>query len=160
MGMIILKTDNGTHAPDKWARATASHIIDISATAPETKIREAREFEAKLVAILQPHHATVQDGERMGLHRKGGVHYAVELDPSPHIGDPFDEIIAASKDYSFAAHFEKPETQDYIRRVLGSHFATAMHIERMWHADTNPHIAEGQAYKAVHHPGDLTVEDA
>ena len=55
--------------------------------------------------------------------------------------------VALAKGYSFEDFFKKSETQEKLRIVLGSHFATSMQDERAWHAGTNP-SAEGEVYRA------------
>ncbi len=152
MQVGVMITDGGPHPPEKWAEQTASQIIDIAATAPEAKLKEAREFREKIVAILTPHHAKVQDHER-GKLAASIERMATPLDPTPHIGEAVDAIIAAAKGLSFEAHFQQPETRAYLENLIGSHFATAMHIERSWHADRNPDHPHSKAFMAAHHPG-------
>lgn len=60
MRMWILVTDGGPHPPEKWAEVTASQVIDISSTAPESKLSEARAYERRIVGILTRHHANAQ----------------------------------------------------------------------------------------------------
>jgi hypothetical protein len=139
MQLGVLATDGGPHPPEKWAEATADQIIDIGSTAPQALLSEARTLRAKLVAILTPHHDRVQQHERGALAAKGDAHLETPLDPSPHIDDPVAEIVAAAKGTSFAAHFQRPEVQQYLRDLIGHHFASAMHIERQWH----PHRRQG-----------------
>jgi hypothetical protein len=147
-------TDGGPHPPEMWAEATADQIIDISAQAPESKLQEAREFRTKLVTILTGHHDMVQQHERGKLVERGAAHLTTEIDPSQHVDDPVADVVAASRGYSFEAHFAKPEVQDYLRQTIGNHFATAIHIERSWHADADPEHEASVAFRAAHHPGE------
>ncbi len=149
----VLVTDGGPHPPEKWAEVTASQIVDDIAThAPQTGVGESQEFRDKLVAILTPHHGRVQESERGALvHVPGRMQH--DLDPTPHLSDPLAEIVAAAQGHTFGAYFTRPETQEYLRRVIGTHFATAMQIERSWHADRNPNTPEARAFRATHHPG-------
>lgn len=135
MKVGVMITEGGPHPPEKWAEQTAEQIIDIVETAPEALLSEARAFRAQIVEILTVHHATVQETERNLLEASGAAHHAVPIDPSPHLADPVDAIIAAAQDKSFAEHFNKPETRAYLEQTIGSHFATAMHVERSWHRD-------------------------
>jgi len=152
MQVGVMITDGGPHPSEKWADQTASQIIDIAATAPESKLMEARAFREKIVEILTPHHAKVQEHER-GKLAASIEHMVTPLDPSEHIDEAVDAIIAAAKGLSFEAHFHKPETRAYLVNLIGSHFATAMHIERSWHADRNPDSEHAKAFRAAHHPG-------
>lgn len=150
----LMVTDGGPHSAEDWAEVTADQIIDIASTAPETRVQEALAFRSKLIGILTGHHGKVQESERSAIQSAGGDRLIAALDPSEHVEDPVKEIVAAAAGYSFADHFKKPETQGYLRRVLGSHFATSMNIEREWHARRNPAAAQSQAFLAQHHPGE------
>lgn len=152
--MHLLITNNGPHEPERWAEVTASQIIDISAQAPDAKLSEAKEFRDKLVTILSRHHGNVQEHERAQISIHGHARLMHDLDTDPHIADPVNEVIAASKGYSFESHFNKPETRTYLENLLSSHFASAMHIERSWHANRNSSAPEVKAFFATHHPGE------
>jgi len=146
MTVGVLVTDDGPHSPADWARATADQIVDISAEAEETKIREAERFRGQLVALLTHHHERVQSSESARL--ADSARYAEPLDPSEYVDVPVREIVDLASGYSFADHFANPETQQYLRDVLASHFATSMNIERRWHAHRNESEA-GIAYLAA-----------
>jgi hypothetical protein len=135
MQIGVMTTDHGPHPAEKWAEQTAAQIVQISETAPEAKLAEAREFQRKVTAALTGHHQLVQDRERDHLRTKGAARHADHLDPSEHLDDAIDAIVAAAKGTSFAAHFARPEVLGYLRQTVGGHFATAMHIERLWHGD-------------------------
>jgi hypothetical protein len=148
----VLVTDGGPHPPEAWAEVTADQIIDIAATAPDAKLAEARAFRKALVSILTGHHGKVQAHERGQIEAHGTERLSHDLDPTGHVSDPVDEIVEAAKGLSFEEHFQTPETREYLRRLVASHFATAMHIERAWHADRNPESEHAQAFRAAHHP--------
>ncbi len=140
----IMVTDGGPHPAEKWAQVTASQIVDIASTAPDVLLREAREFEAKLIQLLQRHHSLVQSHERSGLDTHGPERLATDIDTSSHLGGAAREIIALAKGTSFEAHFAKPEVAAYLERVIHEHFHHSMHVERQWYAGANsdhPHAA-------------------
>jgi hypothetical protein len=145
----VLVTDDGPHPPEEWARITASQIIDIASTTPETRLHEARAFETRVVEILTGHHALVQERERGGLKTEGPERLTNEIDTSDHVPDAVDDIMTAARGTSFASHFAKPEVRAYIERLLHEHFHHAMHIERQWHADAHPDHPHARAFKAA-----------
>lgn len=153
MRVGVLITNGGPHSPEDWAQVTAGQIIDIGSQSPAALLAEARAFEAKIIGVLARHHQLVQQQERGQLVAEGSARLAGALDPTGHIPDAVDDVIAASRDTSFASHFAKPDVRDYLERLIGGHFASSMHIERLWHADRNPEAAEAKAYKARFHGG-------
>lgn len=151
----ILVTDGASnHAPEKWAEATADQIVQILESAPETRVAEARDFRGKLIDILTGHHAKVQQHERGQIDEHGSARLGHALEPAQHVEDPVSEIVEAASGYSFADHFRAPQTQEYLRNVLSSHFGTSMHIERSLHADANPDAPEAREFRQIHHPAE------
>lgn len=136
-----------------WAEISADQIIDISARAPETKLSEATQFRQRLVELLTYHHSLVQERERDKLSKAGATHLRSELDQVPDVEDPVAEIVRLARGLSFEGHFANPQTQDYLRSLLASNFATVMHIERSLFADKNPRSRDAKAFRARHHPG-------
>lgn len=130
MQAILMITNGGAHAPDYWARVTASQIIKIGGQAPAATLRDAEKLEQKIIEILTPHHAKVQEHEKNAIASDGPACQA-----HLHVDDPVDEIIEAAQGSTFADHFNRPEVRDYLARVVHEHFRTSMDIERSWHAD-------------------------
>lgn len=153
MQVGVMITNGGPHPAEKWAQVTADQIIDIGSTAKGALLTEAHTFRTMIVQTLADHHTKVQTHERGQLESAGDDHLGTALDPTAHIAGAVDEIIEATKGTSFEAHFAQPHVREYLERVLGSHFATSMHIERSWHADRNPDGKNAQAFRAAHHPG-------
>jgi hypothetical protein len=60
-----------------------------------------------------------------------------------------DADTGAEKEVNLGEHFAKPEVQVALAGLIGSHFATAMDIERSWHADKNADHPEARAYRAA-----------
>jgi hypothetical protein len=148
MQVGVLITEGGPHPPEKWADVTAGQIIDISAQAQGPMLAEANEFRAKLVQLLTGHHDLVQQHERDRLEQHHDYMMA-PLDPTQHLDDPVEEIVRLSRGTSFQGHFAKPETQRYLRECLAHNFASAMHVERLWHCDQNTEHPHRVAYKAA-----------
>jgi len=150
--MQIMITDGGPHPPDKWAQVTTQTILDdITANAPQTGVGEAQDFRRALEELLTDHHGAVQSHERRAL-EADMAHLATPLDPAPHLERTVQAIVALARQCSFAGYFERPETQEYLRRTIGTHFATAMHVERAWRADRgeDEHAA---AFRRQYHSG-------
>jgi hypothetical protein len=149
MQVGVLITDGGVHPPETWAEVTANQIIDISRTAKGALLEEAEGFRSRIVQALVGYHRLVQEYEREQL-SKDDRHMLSKLDPTPHIDDPVEDIVRLGRGTSFAQHLAKPETQDYLRRLVGGHFCTVMHIERLAHADQNKDHPHRRTYKEMH----------
>lgn len=71
MKISLLITDNGPHTAEKWADATATHIVDIADhVAGETR-GAAVKLQAAVIDILLGRHTTVQTGERAKIAEVG-----------------------------------------------------------------------------------------
>lgn len=150
--MYVMITDGGPHAPEKWAAITAQQIIEeIEQNAPQVGIGEAREFRAELTKLFTGHHEAVQESERAAIARLDDrlMH---PLEPGEILDSVIGEVVSLASRHSFAAYFVRPQTQEYLRHVIGHHFATSMFIERSWHADRNPATEAARAFRARHYP--------
>ncbi len=155
MSTGILVTNGGPHSADRWAEATASHIVDIADHIAGEKRGAAIRLQAAIIDILTTHHTTVQVGERNVLQNVGHSRLCAPLNPIDHVSidQIVSEIIAAANGTPWAAEFNDPEAAIHLRAVLHQHFATSMHIERSWHADRNPNIPEAMQFRATHNLG-------
>lgn len=144
--MRLLVTNGGPHPADKWAAITAHQIgdliqIDEHSASPEAVA--ARIAKPKLMTAiteaLAGHHHAVQKHERGKIDEHGHERLSHSLDAREHVPATLDEafrdVMLCTKDSAFKAHFDQAHVQDVVRGILGSHFATSMHIERSWHAD-------------------------
>lgn len=147
----VLATDGGPHSAEKWAGATASQIIQIGADASGKQAAEARRLELQVLDILEKAHADLQAYERKRLTRDGTERLGFDIVPEKHMDDPVALILAAAAASPFAEHFAREEVQAYVRSVVGSHFATSIHIERSWKADANPDCDRAREFRAKHH---------
>lgn len=147
--MFLMVTDGGPHPPEKWAALTASQVIEIASTASGALLSEARTFQAKVEAVLVAHHRLVQDHERDALASEGPDRLATDIDTSGHLPDAVDDVIAAARGTSFAAHFAKPETRAYLEELLHNHFHQSMWIERSQIADATPDHLMAKCFRAV-----------
>ena len=131
----VLVTEGGPHSADKWATITVDQIVRVGPNAtPETR-STAEALKAKLRVIVEQLHQAVMDDERTLLDYDGDGRLGSPLDPTEFREDAVAAVVAATKDSPWAAHFEKPEVQDYLGRLLMQHFSSIMDIERSWHAD-------------------------
>jgi hypothetical protein len=120
--------------------------------------RERRDLRTKIQAILEGHHAKVQEAERGKLATEGHERLKGAIDPTEHPLDQMaDDIVAATDGMAIIGpHFHKPEVRKAIVSRLGNHFATSMGEERSWHADRNQDHPVARAYRAArtaHGPG-------
>lgn len=144
----ILVTDNGPHPPEKWAMTTAEMLVDIDPTNMDgPRLMQAQKLQLAVAEALVPHHTMVQSDEKSNI-AANADHISTPHDVEQYLDRAVDDIVAASRDTLWAAHFAEPDVQSAIKQTLRSHFATAQHIERLWHADRNPSCEVAQQYKA------------
>lgn len=153
MQVGILKTDGGTHPADKWAWATATHLVSVDPNADALIQRNAATLQLRIAEALEGHHGAVQKQERAGLRQNGDDHLATAIDPLPFVEQALADIVAVAKGSRWEPQFNDPAIQDQMRAVLATHFATSQHIERSWHAGRSPDGPNARAFLAAHHPG-------
>jgi hypothetical protein len=138
MQVSVLTTDNGTHSPEKWAMATAGMIFPYDPATVGEHLIAAQKLQLAIAEALVPHHEDVQTAERDQLEADAAACYEAGQSIDHHLDPAIEKVMAAAEGTPWEEHFAKPEVQDAVRQVLGSHFATAQHIERAHHAETNP----------------------
>lgn len=175
MQVGILKTDGGPHPAEKWAFATATHLVLVSPNADSLLQRDAFLLQMKVADAIEKHYTELQKVEADALALHGDDHLATPIDPTPYIDAALADVVAAAKGSKWEKHFQSterkphesnaflapneeplepyPSVQDVMRTVLATHFATAMHVHRSWHVDKNPDGKNAKAFTAAHHPG-------
>lgn len=162
--MQILVTNGGPHPADKWAAASAAAICNLividdnSASEAAVAARLAKpKLESAIVDALMGHHHEVQKHERAQLDKHGHERLSHSLDPRDHVPKTLNaamKAVGACFDASpFKAHFAQAHVQEAIAGMLGSHFASAMQIERSWHADGHV-VIDGRPVKNHRHDPD------
>jgi hypothetical protein len=163
MQVGVMTTNGGPHPADKWALTTTGQIMQAVFSKPAAETAGARKFEIALLDILAPHHEHVQKHERGKIEEHGITRLSHPIDPREHCAAVVADIAAAALKagsvvvpdpdrpgetitVDLGAHFAKPEVQAALAGLIGSHFASAMDIERSWHADRNAHHDEAKAY--------------
>lgn len=147
----ILITNGGAHEPSKWAEVTASSIIDLIEIDPSADRKYStakRKCEIALLDVLEEHHGRVQASEKTKL-QASAARFAEAIDPSEHLEEATKAAVAVFAGTEFQDHFDKGEVQEVVASIIAGHMASIQDIERQWHADRNPSIAAGQAYKAA-----------
>jgi hypothetical protein len=125
----VLVTDNGKHPASKWAELAANDIIEISAQAPDTLMREAMLFRAALVAKLTEDHQKMMDHEQ-DLIKKGKHSLDLPYETEDHACKVVEDICKLAKGTSFAKHFDKPEVHAHLEFVCNRYFKSAKLVER------------------------------
>jgi hypothetical protein len=131
--MEFMATNGGPHPPRQWALITAGQIIQIAATAQGAQADAARDLQARLVDVLESFFNVAQENERAALAEHGDRLLEQPLDPTGYLDAAVGAVVDAI-DPQFRDHFAQPHVRDYLRILLGQHFATSMNIERQWHA--------------------------
>lgn len=148
----VLVSNGGPHAAGAWAEVSAAMIVDLIDIAPSADRKfstQKRISEIKLIELLEDHHATVQASERSKLLTGDAQRFTEKLDPSEHLADAVAAVVGVFSGTEFAEHFQSSDAQAAVASILAGHMASIQDIERQWHADRNPSIPEGQAYKAA-----------
>jgi hypothetical protein len=122
----VMATSGGPHPPDLWARITAAHIIQVASSATD----QARDLQARVISILEHVYHRIQEDERTALAEHEEPR---PIDPLPYIRLAIVTLMQRIGT-PFQAHFEQPRVQNYLHNMLGQHFATAIDVERKWHA--------------------------
>lgn len=165
----VLITDGGPHPAEKWAEATASHIVDIAEHVGGARRGAAVKLQAAVIDILEGHHHTIQNGERGKIKEHKLDRLTHDIDPEHHLSvdEVVAEIVAAAAGTPWEADFNYPgqvESVDpdgthhpainsmaqNLKELLTQHFATSIHVERSWHADRNPGTEQATAFHAKH----------
>lgn len=159
MKVGILTTNGGPHPAEKWAEQTAAQIVDVIQIEPNSLAFDAltnqkNAFETEIAAALTDTHETVQQHEKAAINEHGFARLSHDITPEEtHINEAVGHVQAIADTKLFGPHFHKPEVVEFLRHTIGSHFATAKHIERSWHADRNIHAPEAQEFKNKYHSG-------
>ena len=137
----MMITSEGKHPASKWADLAADEIIEISAEAPETKIREANEFRAKLVQAMTGHHQYMMNHEQAQI--KAGKHdLDLPYETEDYADKVVDEICGLAKGTSFEAHFAQPHVRAHLTEVCNRNFKSAKLVERHhFHSERAPKTA-------------------
>lgn len=166
--MRLMITDGGPHPADKWAAISAAEICDLividqKAISPEAAAARIAKpvLQSAIAAALMGHHAAVQKHERGAIEKHGHDRLSHSIDPRDHVpktlAEAVKDVALCAAESPFKAHFAQAAVTEAVRGILGSHFSSAMHIERSWHADghvivdgkptrnhrhdpTNPHV--------------------
>lgn len=134
----VLTTDHGTHSPEKWAMATAGMVFPYDPVTVGEHLIAAQKLQTQIAEALMPHHDVVQSYEKEQLSSDATARYEADHDVDHRTDLAVADAVSAAAGSPWAEHFAKVEVQNAMRDVIGSHFATAQHIERQHHAMHNP----------------------
>lgn len=137
----ILITNDGKHPASKWAELAADEIIDISAQAPTTLMREAMDFRAQLVDLLTDKIQYMMDFEQTQLNA-GKDELDLPYESGEQVDKLTDDICVLAKGTSFGDHFEKDDVHQYLKAVCEKFFQSAMLVERLYHHSEKAQAAE------------------
>jgi len=128
MNFKMMVTNEGKHPASKWAELAADDIVEISAQAPTTLMREAMAFRKGLVELLTHHHQVMIDHEMEEI--KNGVDLNAHYETEDHASNVVDLVCGLAKGSSFEAHFDQDHVKAHIEAVLNKYFKSAKLVER------------------------------
>jgi hypothetical protein len=148
--MHILATNDGPHPAEKWAHITTTEILSLieieHGAKPSAKI-DKMELEVKLLRVLSAGHQRMMNFEREAISHDGDVRLAAALHEPEIVNDVVSEIVKAAGSTMFSEHFRSNSVTAFLHEVVANHFASSIHIERLWHTDRNPGKEHCQLYR-------------
>lgn len=149
----VMVTDGGPHPADKWSAETAAEIMSYvkvadSADTPEAKLvrRNKPRLELDIADVLEDYHDNNIEAERAAIAEHGDERLLHDCAPvADGVSEAVNEVVAVALGYGepFGSAFDSENGRSIIGQAIKVHMATAMHIERGWHADRQ--MATGQA---------------
>lgn len=143
----ILVTNGGSHPPEKWAMTTAEQVFDIGSSVAGDRLIQAQKLQLAIAEALMPHYSQAQDDETSRL-AEDAKNVLSSHSVDAYLDAAMKDVVGAAKGTMWESHFADPDVQAAAREVIGSNFTTAMHVERLWHADRNPDCEFAQSYRA------------
>lgn len=153
----VMVTDGGPHPADRWAAETAAEIMSYvkvaeSVDTPEArKVRRSRpRLELDIADVLEDHHDANIEHERGQIADHGDERLHHDCTPhADHVSEAVQGVINMAKRHGepFTSAFDSENGRAIVEKAIKVHMATAMHIERGWHADRQ--MATGQASEHV-----------
>lgn len=125
----LMVTPDGKHPASKWGEVAADEIIEISAEAPETLMREAMMFRASLLGMMTRHHQAMMDHEQEQI-RAGKTDMDLPYETEEYAEKVVAEIVALAKNTSFENHFQQDLVHQHLREVCNRNFKSAKLVER------------------------------
>ncbi len=123
----MMITSTGKHPAEKWAELAADEIIEISDEAPETKVKEAKEFREKLIEMLAVHHQYMMDDEQKRI--KAGKHdLNLPYETEEYTKKVVAEICDLAEGYSFEEYIV--DVREELEAVCNRNFKSAKLVER------------------------------
>lgn len=147
--VAVLTTDFGPHPPEAWAQVTAERLLPDDSPAARTHISTLLRLRAAFMDILTKHHGDAQNHEREQL-AADDAHFEKDHHGPCDFDGLLSELRDAVKGTPWEAHLAKDDVAGAIRDVVTDHSNAVRHVERLWHADTNPDKEAGQAYRDRH----------
>lgn len=147
----VLITNGGPHSAEAWAAATADMIFPVEDVKEADRKVKALMVLAKIAAALAECHADVQSCEAGHLEARGSARLGEEHDVNDHVDQAIAKIQEAAAGSPWEDHFKQDDVIGAVRQVVGDHFATSQHVDRLYHCDANPECPVAQSYRAQFH---------
>lgn len=147
--IFVLTTDHGTHSADQWADMLSQMVFPISPDIAQHKVLEAKQAQLAIAQALKSHCQDVLNNERQHLQTRAAARFL-----EPHDGISWvEEAVKAVIDIVSKTQWSSilDAAVDVIRDILCTNFNSMQNVERLHFADKNPHVAEGNTYRAQIH---------
>lgn len=142
MEVTVMVTNGGPHPPDKWASLAAGKIADLiqidetSNSDLTVKARKAQpRFALDLADALEPLFATVTQDELARVNSGVVTGRFDAFHPEDYVTAAMTTASAVSGATMFSEHFNDPDVQTIVRRILQETILDATNIERSWAFD-------------------------
>lgn len=145
--VAVLTTDFGPHPAEKWAQVTVDQLLPADAPTAQANVRAHARLKADFLDILTKHHADAQTHEQGLLEKDGEDHFDSGHHGPTDLDNLMGELTAKAAGTPWESWLANEEFRSAIREVVTDHTHGVRHVERCWHADNNPHLAKGQAYR-------------
>lgn len=146
---ITLVSDSGNHSPHKWAYAVARMILNVDFVADPLRHLSATVLQANAADAMAPHFLTVINREINNL-KMFVDHCDTPYNVQEIAEQAVKDVQALAQSTPWSEHVTSPVWQSEAIATVGNNLASAIHLERLLHADHNPNNTSAVAYKLKH----------
>lgn len=145
--VLINNNSQDNHLPDTWAIATAEEIFNTSlGHISGGRLLLAKDMQNKIALLLSPVYAKALSDESGNLNSNPN-HCDVPITPIDMAQAVIKQIQRAATGCPWDTMLNSPQWTAEATQTVANHIGTAIHTERMLHADRNPTNISAVNYK-------------